>query len=175
MLMRSEEKVSTLLAAVTAVSGAMVGLIMVRVMGLPAAAFTLAPISLVLAIALIDEDGKPVGSLVDRLIEAMDFGTGGAESFYRAVSIVILRRACELGEEPKSMDELVARLDYLDLVEALKPEQMAGITAKNVDAVRIRCEALPDRVADRLFKGPGKSPEPEADPASPKTIAKPRP
>jgi hypothetical protein len=73
------------------------------------------------------------------------------------------------------MDELVARLDYLDLVEALKPEQMAGITAKNVDAVRIRCEALPDRVAGRLFKGPGKSPEPEADPASPKTIAKPRP
>lgn len=154
--MRSEEKVSTLFTAVTAVSGAMVGLIMVRVMGLQAAAFTLAPISVVIAIALIDEDGKPIGPLVDRLVDAMDFGPGGAESFYRAVSIVILRRACELGEEPKSMDELVARLDYLDLVGALKPEQMAGITAKNVDSVRIRCEAISNRAAKRLFEDPGK-------------------
>src|SRR3954449_3627387 len=150
--MRNEEKVSILFTALMAVSGAMVGLIVGQVMGLQAAVFTLAAISSVIMLALFVEFDKPVGSLVDQLLDEMGFGSGGAESYYRAVSGAVLQRACELDEEPKSMGELVARLDYWVLCAADAQERMKGITAKNVDTVRIRCEALPDHVAERLFK-----------------------
>lgn len=149
--MEDRDKFFLLFCASAVGIGAMFGVILAVAFGPHLAASVVPPICMAVIGVTCVYSLKPDGPLADRIVAEMGFGSSGSESFDRAVSRVVLKFACRLGGRPRSMEDLLERLDYRTLVREVDEEQLRGIKARNVEEVRIRCQALPARVVRDLF------------------------
>jgi hypothetical protein len=77
------------------------------------------------------------------LVDKLEFPPTGAAVYYRDIATVVVTLACHLGgTSPSSAEDLLSRLEFEALMEAHGPDRLVGISARQVDQVRMRYTAL---------------------------------
>lgn len=147
--MNSREQYFALLLSTIGVAGALVGMHLTIVWGPKDTYMVLASLGLVFVVALCiyghKADSKLERALVERILDEMSLGG------IRSYAPVILELACKVDGEPKSRQELMERLDLRTLRAKFGAADLRFICQADVDEVRVRCQALPDRVVRDLF------------------------
>ena len=158
--MDAQEKFYALLLATFGVAGGLIGMHLTVTWGPRDTYMVLAPVGLVLVVALAFYghmlDNEPdTRTLAERIVDALGFGADGGESFHRAAAAVVLELACKLDGEPESKEDLLQRLDFWKLAHEFGDEDLRGLSASDVCRVRIRCKALSEEASEELFKSSG--------------------
>ena len=93
------------------------------------------------------------GSLIDRLLEAMGYPPHDVPDKGRDRARVVLTLACRARGKnaPSSMGELLEFVDWDVLAETFGRGALSPIDGRDIEAVRLRCKALPPHVAERFL------------------------
>jgi hypothetical protein len=92
------------------------------------------------------------GSLIDRLLEAMGYAPDGVPDKGRDRARVVLTLACRArSNSPSSMGDLLEVLNWEVLVKAFGRDALSPIHGRDIEAVRLRCKALPPQLAERFL------------------------